>query len=191
MTTVRQIERWWNAGEYARLGRELLVSRLEDAPQLRQACASAVPAAALAMIRLDELNQSHAPLYARLLRRVLAAQEADGGWSDPLTTALVLRALLGCQGTGPAVDGALSYLAALQKEDGAWPAESFRRMPPDAFVTALILHELADEPRFQEAAHPDAALAYLDNHASEDAVARRLHGHLAVRRNSVAMQCSN
>jgi hypothetical protein len=191
MTTVRQIERWWNAGEYARLARELLISRVEDAPQLRQACGSPIPAAALAMIRLEELNQSHAPLYARLLRRVLAAQEADGGWNDPMTTALVLRALLGGRGSGSAIEGALGYLANLQKENGAWPAEAFRRMPADAFVTAFILHQLGTEARFQSTVRPAAALNYLERHAGEDAAASRLHACMAMQSLAPALQWSN
>ncbi len=191
MTTVRQIERRWNAAEYTRLAGELLAARLENAPQLRQACTGPIPAAALAMIRLDELHQAHAPLYARLLRRVLAAQEADGGWGDPLITALVVRALLGSQGAGPAIDAAMTYLGTLQKEEGAWPAESFRRMPADPFVTAVILHQLADDPRFQQAARLSDALAYLDEHAAEDPLARRLHALLAPRRGGLALQSVN
>jgi hypothetical protein len=150
-----------------------------------------IPAAALAMIRLEELNQSHAPLYARLLRKVLAGQESDGGWGDPLATALVLRALLGCDGTGPAVDGAIDYLAALQKENGTWPCEPFRRMPPDVFVTTFIIHSLGGELRFQMAIRTDASLEYLDRHATEDASAGRLYAHLANHRVVSGLQFSN
>ena len=89
----------------------------------------AVPAAALSLIRLDELEQAHNPLSRKLLNVLLVGQELDGGWGDPLTTALCLRALLCGHGQGQAVQRALTYVATMQKAEGIWPKEPLRRMP--------------------------------------------------------------
>ena len=63
------------------------------------------------MISLDELEQAHNPLSRKLLNVLLVGQERDGGWGDPLTTALYLRALLCGQGQGEAVQRALAYVS--------------------------------------------------------------------------------
>lgn len=176
MMTVRQIERWWESGSLDKLAKGLLASRMEDSPTLRQICRqSSTAAAALGMIRLDELNQSHSALYGRLLRHVLSKQQSDGGWDDPATGALALRALMSHHGTGAAIDGGLAHLAQLQRDDGGWPAVSIRRLPSDAFVTALVLHLLGDSVQFRQLVEIDLALAFLDQHAGEDAPAQRLH----------------
>lgn len=174
MITVRQMERWWDANDYGRMARELLASRVENSPQMRQACGGASGAAALAMIRLDELDQSHVALRERLLQRVLRTQEADGGWGDPLVTAVVLQALLSGHGAGAAVDGAIGYLVRLQQEQGSWPAEPLRRMPADVFVTAFIVHALADCLAFEQAARMNAAMEYLEEHAGAEPLARQV-----------------
>src|SRR5215218_969354 len=143
MQTVRQIDRLWNARSYTRLADELLRPRPEYSPRLAAELAKSTPAiAALALVRLDELTQPHHPLNPKLIRHVLAAQEADGGWGDPLTTALCLRALLCSQGQGPSIESGLTYLANLQQHQGIWPHIPLRRMPEDPFVSAYILHQL-------------------------------------------------
>src|SRR3712207_5518067 len=110
MTTVRQIERYWTAKEYARLFRDLVAARPEA--QFRLEVEVRAPlAAAMAVIRMDELAQSHTPLYTRLVRFLLSTQESDGGWGDPVTTALCLRALLCGQGKGMALERGVTYLA--------------------------------------------------------------------------------
>ena len=58
---------------------------------MREWIVARLPAAALAMIRMDELSQSANPLYQQLLRTLLNRQDEDGGWSDPMTTALALK----------------------------------------------------------------------------------------------------
>ena len=58
------------------------------------------PSAAMALIRMDELMQSHVPLYRQLIRVLLSVQQADGSWGDPAATALCLRALLSGKGDG-------------------------------------------------------------------------------------------
>src|SRR4051812_10846813 len=105
MITIRQIERLFDAQQYRRLTAELLATRAEALAELQMALARAVPVAALGIIRMDELSQAHHGLYRRLLNVVLTAQDKDGGWGEPLTTALCLRALLCGNGNGPAVHG--------------------------------------------------------------------------------------
>jgi hypothetical protein len=175
MTTVRQIERAWAGKAYERLFRELVAFRPEAAFPFDLDTNRPAIAAAMAMIRLEELSQSHVPLYGTLLRAVLAAQDADGGWGDAVTTALCLRALLSDHGDGMALDRGLSYLAELQKPEGVWPAGSLRRMPADAHVSAFVLYQLGDSFHFREAVRFLDALDWFEvNEATLDAPARRL-----------------
>jgi hypothetical protein len=175
MQTTRQIERHWNARQYDRLARELLAARPENSPRLVAELSRAVPAAALALIRLDELNQANHPLCGKLIRTIIAAQEGDGGWGDPVITALCLRALMCSRGLGISIERGIAYLASLQKDEGAWPAEPIRRMPEDAFVTAFILFHLADQDAFRAAVRLDDALNWLTRHESaSDEPTRRL-----------------
>ena len=94
MITVRHIERLFSDQHHRRLYRELIAPRPEANFALEAALGRAVPTAALALIRLDELTQAHTPLYRRLLNVVLTAQQPDGGWGDLMTTAVCVRALL-------------------------------------------------------------------------------------------------
>ena len=182
MTTVRHVDRLWTARIWGKLLRELLSNRPESSPRLEVELSSLVATAALAMIRLDELNQTHTPLFSKLVRTVLASQDRDGGWRDAATTALCLRALLIDGGHGPAVDAGLRYLMLLQRDDGAWPKEPLRRMPPDGFTTALVLFELGECGEFRAAVRSERAAAWLDRHANEsDAETKRLWGLASLR----------
>src|SRR3982750_1661159 len=175
MQTTRQIERHWTARQYDRLARELLAPRPENSPRLLAEVSQAVPAAALAIIRLDELNQANHPLNGKLIRTIVAAQEGDGGWGDPLVSALCLRALMCNRGLGVVVDRGIAYLAALQKDEGAWPALPIRRSAEDAVVSAFILFHLADQDAFRAAIRLDAALTWLTHRESTlDEETRRL-----------------
>jgi hypothetical protein len=167
MTTVRQIERLWKDKEYDRLFAELTAARPEGALRLRMDVSQPLPAAAIALIRLDELNQGHVPLYGSILRTVLSAQDADGGWGDLITTAFCLRALLCSNGNGLAVDRGLEYVAQLQKTEGLWPNVPIRRMPADAYVSALVLYELGDQPRFREGVRFAETLEWFTAHEGE------------------------
>src|SRR5438874_2521767 len=118
MITIRHIERLFDAKQYLRLSHELMATRAEGLAELEPTLGRAVPLAALGVIRMDELSQAHHPLYRRFLNVILTSQEKDGGWGDPLTTAICLRALLCGNGNGPAVQGGLAYLAGLQREEG-------------------------------------------------------------------------
>ncbi|HEV7301864.1 MAG TPA: hypothetical protein VGN72_21185 [Tepidisphaeraceae bacterium] len=144
MTTTKRIERLWSAKDYARLLGELLSGRSEDLPRARTDINAKLAATALGIIRLDEFNQSHLPLCGQLIRMILTAQEADGGWADPMTTALCVRALHCSRGNGVAGDRGLEALARLQKSDGSFPAEPIRRLPSDAFATAFVVYEVGD-----------------------------------------------
>ena len=183
MITVRHIERLFEDHQHRRLYRELIAGRPEATFALEPVLARAVPIAALGMIRLDELSQSHTGLYRRLLNVVLTAQQADGGWTDPMTTALCLRALLSGGGKGgAAVERGLAYLAALQQPKGTWPREPLRRMPLDAFATSFILMQLGDREPFRRAVNFDDATAWFAaNERAVDPETRRLWSHAAVR----------
>ena len=149
MFTVRQIERHWESKAYERLFAELVAARPEASLRLGIDIARPVPAAALAVVRLDELTQSHAKLYPKLIKTVVAAQEADGGWGDLVTTALCLRALLCGQGNGPSIDRGMKYLADLQKSEGIWPNVPIRRMPAEGVGQNRIVdvHDGGDRKR--------------------------------------------
>jgi hypothetical protein len=174
MQTVRQIERFWLAGQYDRLARELLVARPEGSPRLQAELAQPAPAAALALIRLDELHQAHHPLAQKLIHAILRSQESDGGWGDPVPTAVCLKALLQNRGSGPAVDRALAYLADLQKNDGSWPNQPIRRLQGDPFTTAFILFHLAACPPFTHSIRLLDALNWLAQNHPKDEDCRRI-----------------
>lgn len=160
MITVRLMERLWASKRYGNIVREMLASRPEASLRLEMELGRAAPAAALILIRLDELSQQNAPLYGKLVRVILAEQQSDGGWGDLFSTAVCLRALLCGSGQGDAIDAGLAYLAALQKDDGAWPTAPLRRMPADAFASAFIVLQLSDRPAFRQTVRFADALAW-------------------------------
>jgi hypothetical protein len=175
MITVKQIERVWVAKQFDRLMQDLCVGRPEGALQLHRKLRIIPAASAMAMIRLDELAQAHVPLYSRLIRTLLNTQDADGGWGDAMTTALCLRALLLQEGAGEAIERGLTYLANLQKDNGAWPAEPIRRLAEDVPTTAFLLYQLGDQPPFGDRVRFDDALAFLAaREMSTDPDSRRL-----------------
>ena len=182
MQTVRQIERLWTARQYAKLFRELTCHRPEGGFRMELEAGSAA-AAAMGIIRLDELNQVHAPLYNTLLRAVLATQEADGGWGDVTLTALCLRGLmLGKHTGGEAIARGLAYLASLQRPEGLWPKIPLRRMPGDAYVSAVVLYHLAEDDRFRAAVRFEDVTAWLEgNRTSLEPAAQKLWDHAALR----------
>ena len=182
MTTLRQIERLFNAHQFRRLYAELMNGRVENAGGLAESLGHVVPVAALAMIRIDELSQGRAPLYRRLLNVVLTAQEKDGGWGDPLVTAVCVRALLCGQGQGAAIERGLHYLASLQKSEGIWPNEPIRRMGGSPLVSALMLLLLGDHVAFRDAVRFDDAIDwFFANGGAIEPEARRLWEHARAR----------
>jgi hypothetical protein len=182
MITLRQIERLWNAKTYRKLVAELLRGRPEASVRLEIELGRAVPAAALTLIRLDELAQAHNPLSRKLLNVVLVGQELDGGWGDPMVTAVCLRALLCNQGQGQAIERAMKYLATMQKAEGVWPREPLRRMPADAYTSAFVLMLLGDHPHFRDAVRlSDAIDWFAHNAATLDAETARLWDRASLR----------
>lgn len=167
MTTVRQMERFWGAKDYNRMLSECLETRSE-APILRLGDLSGAPAAAaMGIIRLDELSQPQSPLYRRLLETLLASQQADGGWGDVIVTALCLRALLCCSGDGIAIQRGLAYLSALQQLEGTWPRVPLRRFPADPAVSAYVVSQLADNTPAVESLHLAKTMRWLEEHKSD------------------------
>ena len=182
MFTIRQIERLWNSRQYRRLAVELLQGRPEASYRLEAEFGRSVPAAALALVRMDELTQSHHPLYRTLLNVLIVAQEADGGWGDVMTTAVCIRALTCGDGQGVAVERGLAYLAQLQKSEGVWPKVPIRRMPADAFVSAFVLFELGQTEPFQRTSRVSDAMDWFGgNLATLDPDTRRLWDRAAAK----------
>jgi len=188
MITVRQIERLWKDQSYQAMLGELTGVRPEGrvasvAGELASEPVRSLSAAAMGVVRLDELNQSHCPLYAHLLNRILQAQQDDGGWAgDLMATALCVRALCSYRGKIPAIDRGIKYLADLQQPAGIWPCVPIRRMPSDAAVSAYIILQLGNESRFTSQIRLRDAVGWFEAHQSElDADARQLWQHARLR----------
>jgi len=178
MITVRQIDRLWSAKAYERLLADLILPRPEASDRLLSQLSGPLPAAAMAIIRLDELTQSFVPLYGSLVCTLVNGQRSDGGWGDVMTTALCLRALMCGNGNGAVVDRGLQALAALQKPDGIWPNVPVRRMPVDPFASAFVLLRLGDCEQFRDAVRMDDALNWFKaNDIALDSETRRLWIH--------------
>ena len=175
MLTLRRIDRYWTQRQYDKLFNALVENRPEASFPFDLTDGRSTPAAAIALIRFDELSVSHVPLYGRLVRALLASQNVnDGGWGDVVVTALCLRALMAGRGNGAAIDAGLRYLADLQKTEGIWPSVPIRRLPADAAASAFVLYQLGDQPAFREAVRFAEAVAWFDAHPTGlDADARR------------------
>jgi hypothetical protein len=187
MTTVRQLERLWDDRQFARLASAICAGRSDIDPDLVPTFTDSVAAAALAVIRLDELGQTPHPLAGRLVRALLAAQLPDGGWGEVATSALAIRALRCGRGEGLGIARGVRWLAELQQDGGAWPAGPLRRLPPDAPTTAFLLLHLGADPLFNAVARVTDALAWLGRHQDQlPAAAGRTAQRVAVRRRSIA-----
>jgi hypothetical protein len=182
MFTTRYIEKLWDGRQYQRILEELIDGRVEAAAieELRQFPIAA--AAALSLIRLDELHQVHVPICSRLIRSLLAMQDADGGWGDPAVTAICLRALLLQNGGGVAIERGLANLAQLQQPGGIWPKIPIRRMPADALVSAFVLLQLAENEAFRDAVDFEAAFGWFESHHwTLDSATKGLWDHARLR----------
>lgn len=164
MLTARYIQRLWDAGKHDRLLQELITPRVEAVAADELTHNTIASAAALALVRLDELHSPHALICGDLIRALIATQKSDGGWGDVATTALCLRALSLQDGHGPAIAGGMAYLAALQQPAGIWPKLPIRRMPEDALVSAFTILQLGDNDLFRATVRIDAAFAWFDSH---------------------------
>ncbi len=175
MITVRQIEKLWNGKAYERLLEQLISPRPEACPQLLGSLSGSAAAAAMAIIRLDELSQSYVPFYSQLIRILISTQREDGGWGDTITTALCLRALLCGQGDGQAIARGMDSLASLQKPEGIWPSIPARRMPADAYASAFVLFNLGNSEAFRQRVGFDQAIAWFEaNEIALDEPTRKL-----------------
>ena len=182
MMTVKQIERNWVGKLYERLFRDLVACRPEAAMTFESEGDWIAPSAAMALIRMDELMQSHVPLYRQLIRVLLSVQQADGSWGDPAATALCLRALLCGNGDGVAIQRGMDFLARLQKPEGLWPKFPLRRMPEDALVSAFVILELGDQPVFQSTIRLEDAIGWFKSNERFVGSAERDVWKSAVRR---------
>jgi hypothetical protein len=175
MQTIRQIEKLWDTRKYSRLLHDLVAYRLESCVEAELIEHASANAAALALIRLDEMYRPDAQICIRLTLTLIAMQEKDGGWGDAITTALVLRALMLSDGEGETVERGLAYLANLQQPGGAWPRVALRRMPADGAVSAFVMLQLADKEQFRSAVDFQSAVAWFASNAqNEDAAVKGL-----------------
>lgn len=182
MITTRQIERPFNDRQYRKLYQELITGRPEANAGLQNQLCHVVPLAALGMIRLDELTQSHTLLYRRFLNVLLTAQQPDGSWGDPVVTAVCLRALMNNNGAGLSAARGLAHLASLQKSEGIWAKEPIRRMPADALTSAFILLQLGDKADFRAGVRFDDALDWFAiNAQAMDPAAKMIWSSAALR----------
>jgi hypothetical protein len=179
---VRHIQRLWSVKAYEKLLQHLLLPRAEASPRLMCELAGPVAAAAMVVVRLDEMTQTFAPLYAEAIRVIIAAQNSNGGWGDPMLTAVCVRALMCGRGNGPAIDRGLGYLADLQKDEGIWPNPPVRRLPADPFASAFVLMQLGDTDALRSAVRLADAVEWFElNELACDEPTRRLWSHAARR----------
>lgn len=182
MLTVRHMEKRWQSKQHSRLLDELIAPRVESLAAGELAANTTLAAAALGLVRLEEMDQSHAAICPRFIRTILAHQQADGGWGDVSISALCLRALCLDQGDGQAVQRGMAYLATLQQPGGIWPKIPLRRMPADALVSAFALLQLGDNEKFRAAVRFDAAVSWFEMHEPMlDAAAQTLWSHARIR----------
>lgn len=187
MTTIRQIDRLWAGNDHRRMVSELTGGRPE-LTAVAQRLLGPAAAAAVAVIRLDELGQSHQPIVAKLLRSLIGAQQPDGGWGDLAVTILALRALRCCDGNGHAVERAITHLSLCQREDGAWPDEPIRRLPADGLTTAFLLLNLAGDEAMMGKLNLQSAADWLTAHRDElEPVTRRLADRAAAKLSRAGM----
>jgi hypothetical protein len=182
MITLHRIDRLFSEHQHPRLYRELVAARPEAFLGLESTLSRVAPIAALGIIRLDELNQSHTSTYRRLLNVLLTSQQPTGGWGDAMTTALAVRALLCAGGQDQAVARGLGFLAGVQTDEGLWPIEPARGEGGNALVSAFVLMQLGDRAEFRQSVRFGAALAWFTtNRRVLDPATRRLWNHAAVR----------
>jgi len=165
MTTIRQINGLWSEGRTRQLVAELTRYRPDFPPTLIDALASnPLAAAALAMIRLQELDQTLLATYDGLKRKLLDAQENDGSFGSIAVTVLACRALLTEASASESLRKGLEYLSLTQREDGGFPIDAPRRLPADLMNTALCIYHLSRDDRAKRALRFEAAGRWLADH---------------------------
>jgi hypothetical protein len=163
MTTSRRIGDWMQSGAPGKRVIGELVGQRADLPDWLAAelGGSAVAVASVALIRLSELEQTQSPIFEGLVRQLLIAQEADGGWGAAMPTALAIRALSSVPAAAEAVDRAAAHLARQQRPDGHWPAVPHHRMPSEPIATAFVLAQIGRNRQFASKINLEAAIGGL------------------------------
>jgi hypothetical protein len=94
MHTLSKLSRLWHARRYRALVRDLTRGRPEARLELDTRIGGDLPAAALLLVRLRELNQLETPLAREALERLIWSQNPDGSWpGGVLVSALCVRGL--------------------------------------------------------------------------------------------------
>jgi hypothetical protein len=173
MTTARQIQKLWQTNDYKRLVRLCLEARADALEPILPMLSGPVGSAALALIRLTELSPFPTPMHAGLAQVLANHQRENGGWGDPVLTAVAVRALLSAELQRDRASAGISHLGRLQRDDGLWPAGESTRLPGDPVVTLFVLLQLGVEAAFRFVTRVDRAIEAIDAHPSLDASSRR------------------
>ncbi len=167
MITWKQIERQWQAGDYGKLLGELTTGRPEASPRMQLSLGRALPAAAMAVIRMDELSQNYLTIFAKMTRTVLVAQDSDGGWGDVMTTALCLRSLLVSNGHGVAVEQESDTWRTCKRTKASGRRFRYAGWNRMHIRRRLSCSTLGMSEMFRSNIDFDAAVAWFKQHASE------------------------
>jgi hypothetical protein len=154
MLTCTKLTRLWTAGRFRALIREALAGRPEGRLELDQRRGGPIVAAALALLRLCELNQPGHRLAGVLRDRLIWTQGAAGDWSgDAAVTALVARALTTADGQRTTVGRTIAKgVRASTPADRAidWLTSRGPADWGDDWAVAVVLLQLGREPAFRE-----------------------------------------
>ena len=152
MLTISMLGRLWRTARYRQIVRQVCEGRPEGCLSLDDRLGGPTGAAALALLRLGELNQFRLPLAAELRERVLMSQAGDGGWGTTssgkaMLTALCVRSL---------GDVSRATASAMEERNGAavrrgmdWLAGSVNRWGEDPFECGFVLLELGRNEAFR------------------------------------------
>jgi len=155
-------ERLWNARQYVKLFGSLIANRPESTFRLEIDTPTSTLAAAMGIIRLDELNQPMCRFTAPSSEHWSPPRNGTAAGatrpSQPVSARPDAR-----EGASESIQRGLRYLADLQKSDGLWPKIPFRRMPGDACVSAFVLHQLSGDERFRAVVRFNDAVSWLRN----------------------------
>ncbi len=165
MLTMRRLERASSAGRFDQLLSDVLANgrSLPLAARLRLSESDGLPAAALGMAirRLCEIARRPTPAVVQMADALLDRQHENGGFGAIAATAAAVGGLLTLQShdgawpgaIGPelacrielAIDRAMHHLFAAQSRGSG--VEETPGLLGDAMDSALVLWQLADEPR--------------------------------------------
>ncbi len=139
-----EIRKLWSEGRVDALARMLAERRSEWSAWSVDRVRSLSAAAALGILTLVEMGSGPGdPLVREMGAALLAAQDSLGGWENPWTTSLVLRALSAGEIDGAAFARGLAYLASTQEATGGWAGSDSAGLHDTAFVLTM-LGDLAD-----------------------------------------------